>query len=341
MAQTAHAISADQSQVANVVVYPAPPLGFDPLEASDAGLEIYGFPPRPDPAAAPEAYSHWKRLVSAPQRRIANPLVLQTDIYHGPARILSTSQTSVGNSVASSSENWSGYAVVGANGTFKAANAAVSAELVVPVAQQAFGICDGNWWYAAQWVGFDGYGSSDVFQAGTMADAECSAGVTSTSYLAWFEWYPGPAYEISGLAVNAGDLMGIEVWLTKTSPYGNAYIVNYTTQVAASVGFNPPAGTTFAGNSVEWVVERPSVSSSLANLTNYVADQFNLDEAYVPAGSKYYYPGSSPSGTTIYQITMTCPPWSPSSSCSATTTISAPTLYGTYTLWFYNSSPSY
>ena len=52
LAQMAPAVSADQSQAAEVVVYPAPPLGFDPLAASEAGLEIYGFPPRPDQATA-------------------------------------------------------------------------------------------------------------------------------------------------------------------------------------------------------------------------------------------------------------------------------------------------
>ena len=68
MAQTAPAISADQSQAANMVIYPAPPAGFDPTTASDIALEVYGFPPRPDPTTAPQAHAHWRRLVSAPRQ---------------------------------------------------------------------------------------------------------------------------------------------------------------------------------------------------------------------------------------------------------------------------------
>lgn len=342
MAQTAPAISADQSQAANMVIYPAPPAGFDPTTASDIALEVYGFPPRPDPTTAPQAHAHWRRLVSAPQARISNPLLRQTEIYHGPARILSESPATVDNAKASSSYNWSGFAVVAAKGTFEVNNNYVFAEFVVPVAQQAFGTCDGTWWYGSQWVGFDGYGSSDVLQAGTEADAFCSSGVTSTSYAAWIEWSPYAETQIANFPVGPGDLMGVEVWYTTASPYGHAYLVNYTTQETASVAFNPPSGTTFSGNSAEWVVERPTVSSAYANLTNYVADQFNIDEAYVPTGSMYYYPGTASSAAaTVYNIKMICPPWSPASSCSATTTISAPIRYGTYTLWFYNSAPSY
>jgi hypothetical protein len=339
-AQSAPGASTDQSQIATAVVYPAPPAGFDPLAASDAALEVYGFPPRPDPEAAPQAYTHWRRLVSTPQTRISNPELTQTAIHHGPARIQSAIPAAGNNAVATSS-NWSGYAVTGVSGTFQVNNSAVYGEFVVPIAQQAFGTCTTTWWYSSQWVGFDGYGSSDVLQAGTEADAYCSGGVTSPYYSAWYEWAPNSEVRIGGFAVNPGDLMFVDVWYTTASPYGHAMILNYTTQKSTSIGFNPPAGTTFSGNSAEWVVERPTISGALADLTNYVADQFNIDYAYVPTGSKFYYPGSSPSGTTIYQITMTCPTWSPSSSCSATTSISTPSLYGLYTLWFYNAGPSY
>ena len=71
--------------------------------------------------------------------------------------------------------------------------------------------------------------------------------------------------------VQPGDLMGAEVWYTTAAPYGNAYLVNYTLQQAATYAFNPPSGTTYVGNSAEWIVERPGVNGGLANLTNYVA----------------------------------------------------------------------
>ena len=71
--------------VPNVVVYPPAPAGFDPLTASDNDLKRYGFPPRPDAQKAPQAYRHWRALVSVP--RIGNPTLQQTDIYDGPAKL--------------------------------------------------------------------------------------------------------------------------------------------------------------------------------------------------------------------------------------------------------------
>jgi hypothetical protein len=64
----------------------------------------------------------------------------------------------------------------------------------------------------------------------------------------------------------------------------------------------------------------------------------NFAEAY--NGTHVYQPGSSPSGTTIYNITMTCPPWNPSSACSSTTGLSSADLYGTFTLFFYDEGPA-
>ncbi len=80
----APSVAADQTNALGVVSYPQPPAGFDPLTASDKELTRYGFPPRPDPEKAPEAYAHWRKLVSVP--RIANPTLQQTTIYNGPAQ---------------------------------------------------------------------------------------------------------------------------------------------------------------------------------------------------------------------------------------------------------------
>ena len=78
--------------------------------------------------------------------------------------------------VSTTSSNWSGYAVTGANGTFGKNNKFHFSEWVVPVAQQAVGVCNGFWDYSSQWDGFDGFSSGDVLQAGTEADAYCSGG---------------------------------------------------------------------------------------------------------------------------------------------------------------------
>jgi len=339
-------VSTDQSAVLDAVIYPGPPPGFNPLAASDAELEVYGFPPRPDPSEGP-AYRQWLRLVASPQTRITDAKLLQTNIYNGPARITSTGLVT-GNATAVTTSNWSGYAVTAASGTFAKSGSTVVGEFVVPLVQQAFGICDGTVWYSSQWVGFDGFNSNDVLQAGTDADAYCAAGSPPkllTAYDAWYEWAPEPEIIITSFAVHPGDLVGIEVWYTTASPPGHAYLLDHNTAQSVSIGFNPPSGTVFSGNSAEWIEERPSVNDIIQNLANYTSDASAADLATTPGklGHLIYYRpgGKNPSGTTTYQITMTCPPWSPSTNCPSTQDISTPFLYGTGTIYFGNSPPSW
>jgi Peptidase A4 family len=335
-APPAESVAADQT-ITDVFFYPQPPVALDPLRLSDAALEQYGFPPRPGADAAPEIRERWQKLVSTPQTRIANPKLQLTTVYNGRVKNLRLGPT-IENAVASTSNNWSGYAVESASDPFKVNNTTVFAEFFVPYGLQAFGTCSSKENWSSQWVGIDGFNSTDVLQAGTEVDASCSAGKTTPFYSAWYEWAPNPEVRISGLPIAAGDLMGIQVWWTSASPHGHAYLINYTTQKSTTIGFNPPSGTSLVGDSVEWIMERTTVNGGLPNLTNYVGDSYNFAWAY--QGSKYYYPSSSP-GETIYSITMTCPPWTPSSACASTKSISVVHLYGQYTLWFYPEGPAF
>jgi len=330
MAQASSAANAivAQTNVPGTLAYGQPPSSFNPLTASDEALAQYGFPPRPDSQNAPEAYAQWRKLVSTPQTRITNPALEPTNTYHRPVQNLSSQGEVAANGAASyTSSNWSGYAISASSGTFASDNAAVFAEYVVPIAQQAAGACNGSWDYSAQWIGFDGFGSNDVLQAGSEANAFCSGNSKRAAYFAVYEWYPTGAFKIKNFRVQAGNVMGLEVWYTTTAPFGHLYFVNYTTQETVTIGFNPPPGTTFAGNSVEWVVERPSLGSGYTTLSHYVAAPFN--NAYALADGTYYYPGSSPVGT-VYNITMV----------SGTTPISVANLYGNSTLWFYETGPA-
>ncbi len=329
-------VAPDQSIAQTVIQYPQLPPHFEPLGASDAELANYGIPPRPDPRKAPAAFRHWKKLVAVP--RPANGTLRPTKMYHGPIRQAARVGILKNGTVALTSLNWSGYAVGAAAGTFTYDNSFVSSEWVVPVAQQPFGVCDGSWDYSSQWAGFDGLSSNDVLQAGTEADAYCSSPAQAKFYSAWIEWYPYAAVRVSVPAVQEGDLMAAEVWYTSTPPFGHAYLANLTLGQAASYAFNPPPGIIFQGDSAEWVEERPAIGNGLANLTNYVADQFNA--VYANNTISGFLPGASPAGTSSYAITMACPPWTPGSSCPSSTAISTPYLYGLWTLWFYSSGPA-
>jgi Peptidase A4 family len=339
-------ISTDQSIAHATIQYPKPPSNFDPLSASAADLATNGLPPRPDPQRAPEAFRHWKKLVSVP--RVTNGKAVQTNVYHGLLRQASKgtvlSEDIVLNetttTVSIASPNWSGYAINAAPGTFTFNGSVVASEWVVPIAQQAFGACDIPADYSAQWIGFDGAGgtSTDLLQAGTEADALCTGSTRTSSYFVVYEWLPNPAIMVEQPVVRGGDLMSEDVWYTTTPPFGHVLIANLTLGEGAAYAFNPPAGTIFQGDSVEWVLERPTINFSLPNLMNYTADQFNYALAFNQ--SDYFSPGSSPADTITFAITMVCPPWTPNNGCPSQTPISTPSVYGTGTMWFYPSFPA-
>ena len=337
-------MSTDQGIAQATIQYPKPPPNFNPLSASSAELATNGLPPKPDPQRAPEAFRHWKKLVSVP--RVTNGKALQTKMYHsllkqasegtlGEETVLNDSTT-----VTIASPNWSGYAINAASGTFTPNGSVVGSQWVVPIAQQAGGVCDIPADYSAQWIGFDGAGgtSTDILQAGTEADALCTGSTRTSLYSVVVEWLPNPAILVDQPVVRGGDLMSEDVWYTTTPPFGHVLIANLTLGQGAAYAFNPPAGTIFLGDSVEWVLERPTINFSLPNLMNYTADQFNYALAFNQ--SDYFSPGSSPTDTVTFVITMMCPPWTPTTSCPSQTPISTPSVYGTGTMWFYPAFPA-
>jgi hypothetical protein len=286
----------------NVFAVPAPQAGFDPLVATDAQLAKAGFPPRPDRHTSPGGYAAWKRAMSAGATRVV-PKLEQTNITHGPAKIKDHSAITNGQAT-SKSGNWSGDAIVtGYTGRTPPTYYYLIGDYVIPIARQAIGRCDGTWDYSSEWVGIDGYGSNDVLQAGVEADAFCSGSTKSTFYSAWYEWFPFSEVRISSSSfpVGPGNDVFVEVWSTSATA-GHAYLYNYYTNIAVSLSFSAPSGTTLQGNSAEWVVERPGVGGSLANLAGYGQDFFTDAYAYDYYGDQYT-PGQ-PGSRTNYNITM-------------------------------------
>jgi hypothetical protein len=317
-------------------VYDLPPAGFNPLTASDAELEQWGFPPRPSPSNA-AVYARWKRLASVAR---VSPQLTFTNIAVGPARNVKLGSV-INNTTNATSDVWSGAVLSGADHTFSVNETLVEGGWNIPSVSQAIGTCNSTFDESFEWVGFDGWDSSDVLQAGTEADADCS----STLYSFWYEWFPNLETRVSSPVAQPGDDVAVQVWYTTTSPYGHAYWADYRTAASASVGFNPPSGTTYEGNSAEWIVERPSIDNVPTDLANYGA--MTMVATYARIGTATYYsPSSAPSGATSYNVSMTCPPWTPSTSCTTTTTISTSTTFvlpGSIedTLYFYDLSPAF
>ncbi len=108
----------------------------------------------------------------------------------------------------STSENWSGYAATGANGSYTSVSSAwVQPSLTCSTKTAS---------YSAFWVGLDGYSDQTVEQIGT--EANCSQG--KAQYSTWYEMYPqNPSELLTRLVVSPGD------------------------QVSASVTYTPPTTT--------------------------------------------------------------------------------------------------
>jgi hypothetical protein len=277
---------------------PVPPAHFDPLAASDDQLALFGFPPRPDASKDPQGYAFWKKMVTLPVKRIQAQMQL-TRIMHGPARDVSVlQQPSTPGSVGATSTNWGGYVIDDGRDPFKQAKTYIYGVWVVPFPTQAVGTCNGTWDYSSPWVGFDGWSSGDVLQAGMDIDAYCSGSTKSQNYAAWYEWYPAGSVYLNNFPITAGDVIYVYVWPTSTT-VGNYYIVNLTGQISSGGSFNAPSGTSLVGNSAEWITEwfaGPMV-------TNYWDIPWYYATGSLPNGTQFS-PAKTLSGSPIYSITL-------------------------------------
>jgi hypothetical protein len=265
-----------------------PPDGFNPVEASDFELALYGFPPRPDASLQPKAYATWTKAMLHSKTKVI-PVLEQTNIFHGPAK--NTTPPKVSDTTSTTSSNWSGVVDLSGATSYNSTSTFyyIYSDYVVPVAEVAS--CSSVWDYSSSWIGIDGWGSSDVLQAGTESDAYCSGSTNSTYYSAWYEWYPYGSVRVSSVPVAPGDDIFVEVWHTSATQ-GYAYLVNENTGKYFDIGFTAYPGYPLVGNSAEWVMERPSVGGSLATLAKYTDDVFWDAGAYTE-NSTFYSPSYS------------------------------------------------
>lgn len=317
-ALTAHAAPPVPTNLPGVTAKLEVPPSFDPLSASADELESAGFPPRPDAVKAPHAYESWKRAMTSGAKRVL-PTLTQTDIKHGPHVPATKNGTS---------NNWSGYTVLNSATSYGSSSFYfLVGDYVEPVAEQAFGACTGGWDYSSAWVGIDGYGTGDVLQAGSEADAYCSGSSKNTYYSFWYEWYPAGSVRIGSFPIAPGDDIFAEVWSTNNTT-GHAYLVNYNNNQSVSLTFYAPSGTHLVGNSAEWIVERPGVGGGLSTLSNYIEDFF--EDAYAYDFSNHYsYPGAPYSGLSSVPVTMVD---------NSGYGISYPSLLGTSGIYFYDAN---
>jgi hypothetical protein len=240
--------------------FSSPPDGFNPVKADDRALLAYGFPSRPE---QPELLDRWERVVSRPIRRI------QPTFRSMPYKRRRLPKAAAGAAHGTETTDiWSGAVVhAPAGDSFKW----VEGVWTVPNAYPPPGAVDGVWYSASTWIGIDGIdGSGDVLQAGCDSDVMTSGGTIQRQLNPWWEWFPAGSFWISNLPVAQGDTMdGLICVDAGSTTSATIFLLNLTSGVGASFIATAPSGTSLAGNSAEWVVERLEIDTNTPELARY------------------------------------------------------------------------
>ncbi len=140
---------------------------------------------------------------------------------------------------ASTSTNWSGYAIDGTGAT----------QVIGTWTQQKAlcGIGETSW--SSPWVGIDGNTSNTVEQTGT--DTDCNNG--TPSYYAWYEMYPKPT-QVLPMTVTPGHNYTASV----TYSTGTGIFTLSLTDDTTGLNYTEQISKKAKRNSVEWIVEGPS-----------------------------------------------------------------------------------
>jgi hypothetical protein len=174
----------------------------DAMRLSIDELAKRGYPIRPDATQAPEAYATWLKAVTKPSRLVDARQVARTEIQHVKPATASNFETS---------SNWSGFELRGSNGAYDL----VEGEWYVPTVYYETNAHT----YSAYWIGLDGDGTSDLWQAGTEQEIQdiyiLGLHFDFTNYYAWTEFLPpqGTEQVLPNFSVAPGDLMFTEVWV--------------------------------------------------------------------------------------------------------------------------------
>jgi hypothetical protein len=256
-------------------------------------LTMHGYPLRPDPSS--KRFTKWVEDVSKP-RTMIKPAHLPW-----PGRSHSTMDTN--------STNWGGYIIGASGGLYE-----VFGEWPIPHVSNVPG-GGSHSEYSGLWVGLDnGFISSDLLQAGSSHEIHyVSSHGTSRSYHVFIEFRAGSSgsavIESNG-PIQPGDVLDTEVWpcnanigIDFTAPYGCFYFSNLTGNWTLIDQLPKPGGSSFVGDSAEWIMETPSINHQLSNLANFGSVQMTYAEAVDFSSNSSWVPfGYEPLVETVHLV---------------------------------------
>jgi hypothetical protein len=273
---------------------------------SDEELIQRGYPVRPNPEEAPNAFLTWRRSVMIPMTFVPpHPVPRRDIIRHRKKRKIDLATAST----AENSSNWSGFALRGVTGAYDW----VTGTWHVPtVSGETSASSD-----SLVWVGLDGDGTTDLVQAGTgqnntvMNLPGVPFPISFSTYFAWSEFLPQQPtlQQLTGFAINSGDEIFVEVWVgfAGSGPilsgfFGVMWLSNLTTSAFTSV-YTPRSNTVVGGSEAEWIMERATFGKSLGDLADYGSAV--LYNAYARRSNSPRHKGYVPyQSDTNRQITM-------------------------------------
>ncbi|MBN8927495.1 MAG: hypothetical protein BGO51_10895 [Rhodospirillales bacterium 69-11] len=242
-----------------------PPPGFGFMPPTDADLERFLLPPRPDPSAR-QATANWERALAPPLRLVDGPI---PTLFQASTALRIGGARPVGGPTQESSRNWSGGLLRPAKGRFVSVEAEWTVTSPAPPPRAAK---EGEY-RASAWVGLDGHdpGSPTLAQIGTLQRVTVTRGAPPRIEVsAWWQWWlrdvPGQhPIVITGLplAVNHRVYAKITARGRRSARF---FMRNLTTGTAVGFEWNDPdpLHSVLEGLTAAWVVERPTrVGSTL------------------------------------------------------------------------------
>jgi hypothetical protein len=276
-----------------------PPDGFDPLEASTEELDKFGLPPRPHPEAHPEAYAHWRRLLSKPLVILPAVFpVFKTLDYRITGYVAKKKFVFAMMDHHETSSNWSGaFITANERGPFFM----VFGSWIVPTpTRPAFG-ADGDY-RSSTWMGLDGVRrhSRALPQLGTTQRVTVAGGVSTPMIEAWWQWWIRganfPPVPIDpNFVVAAGDQVMCLLFVLAPDRVG--FFIKNVTQGGAlahadaklpPVSGIAPSELFVRGAHAEWIEERPMKlgSNDLYPLADYGTVTFSDCLGVVPVEAR-------------------------------------------------------
>ncbi|KAG6370714.1 peptidase A4 family-domain-containing protein [Boletus reticuloceps] len=169
------------------------------------------------------------------------------------------------------SNNWAGAVWAEGDNTFTF----VTGTFVVPTPS------GNNGDSAAAWVGIDGDTcTSAILQTGV----DFTVSANGPTYAAWYEFFPAPSADFSGITIAPGDTIKLTV-TTSSLHSGTATIDNLTRNEQVSQDLSSTAP--LCGQNAEWIVEDYDVNSGLVPFANFGTVTFTDANAgvYTPSGA--------------------------------------------------------